>query len=448
MSITLLDGTTCAGLHDVVCHDMSDDSPRDSRGPQSVSPTLAGQGGIDDAPEGSEQVGHEEDKDCVSARINEVAASPKSPLRPIADASDMADMAAYDTLPVAEEDVLSDLGLQRPFCPRHDLHDHVQECNGVCMPKERTVHYTKKDLEHRGLYRPWFHSRFAKGWINIPRQDAMSDIRAITGSSRERNKQIAAKEREDRERRREEEKKYRTARKGSSKRDETSDESGTEEHETWVGCDSCGKWRRVPRGVDIDTDASFVCTMLAQVSCSTPEDDYDDKQVSEAEEVLSDASDSSSQCSGTKRKASRLPVVREKKVKRVVDDLDDELCLGDLSAMASSLCQGNGAPTMSRLSAVIRVLAVTGKPLHYDLLTRQALVLGLIKFTGSQGTAGESMKAFLNKTIRENKTAAIVNLGKGVYGLKEWIANGQLSLPSSPASGNASPTKVKSKVHA
>ena len=28
------------------------------------------------------------------------------------------------------------------------------------------------------------------------------------------------------------------------------------------------------------------------------------------------------------------------------------------------------------------------------------------------------MKAFLNKTIRENKTAAIVNMGKGVYGLK------------------------------
>ncbi|EKX54887.1 hypothetical protein GUITHDRAFT_149894, partial [Guillardia theta CCMP2712] len=38
------------------------------------------------------------------------------------------------------------------------------------------------------------------------------------------------------------------------------------------------------------------------------------------------------------------------------------------------------------------------------------------------------MKAFLNKTIRENKTAAIVNLGKGVYGLKEWE-----SLPGSSA---------------
>ena len=73
---------------------------------------------------------------------------------------------------------------------------------------------------------------------------------------------------------------------------------------------------------------------------------------------------------------------------------------------------------MSRLDAVVRVLKATGKALHYNIITRQALQQGIIRFTGSQGTAGESMKAFLNKTIRENKTAAIVNMGKGVYGLK------------------------------
>jgi hypothetical protein len=73
---------------------------------------------------------------------------------------------------------------------------------------------------------------------------------------------------------------------------------------------------------------------------------------------------------------------------------------------------------MSRLEAVVRVLKATGKPLHYQIITRQALEQGLIRFTGSQGTAGESIRAFLNKTIRENKTAGIVNMGKGVYGLK------------------------------
>jgi len=80
---------------------------------------------------------------------------------------------------------------------------------------------------------------------------------------------------------------------------------------------------------------------------------------------------------------------------------------------------------MSRLDAVVRVLKATGKALHYDIITRQALQQGIIRFTGSQGTAGESMKAFLNKTIRENKSAAIMNMGKGVYGLKEWGRSGQ-----------------------
>lgn len=112
---------------------------------------------------------------------------------------------------------------------------------------------------------------------------------------------------------------------------------------------------------------------------------------------------------------------------------------------------------MSRLEAVVRVLKATGRALHYDIITRQALQQGIIRFTGSQGTAGESMKvstvgtfllklanlqrnirlqttasclstivmhdivhtssltkcisplqAFLNKTIRENKSASIV----------------------------------------
>jgi hypothetical protein len=49
-------------------------------------------------------------------------------------------------------------------------------------------------------------------------------------------------------------------------------------------------------------------------------------------------------------------------------------------------------PGVSRLDAVVRVLKATGKALHYDVITRQALQQGIIRFTGSQGTAGESMK--------------------------------------------------------
>jgi hypothetical protein len=89
---------------------------------------------------------------------------------------------------------------------------------------------------------------------------------------------------------------------------------------------------------------------------------------------------------------------------------------------------------MSRLDAVVRVLKATGKALHYTIITRQALQQGIIRFTGSQGTAGESMKTFLNKTIRENKSAGIVNMGKGVYALKVSFLSLSLSLSLSRAS--------------
>ena len=83
---------------------------------------------------------------------------------------------------------------------------------------------------------------------------------------------------------------------------------------------------------------------------------------------------------------------------------------------------------MSRLDAVVRVLEATGKALHYEIITQQALQQGIIRFTGSQGSAGESMRTFLNKTTRKIKTAAIVNMGKGFFGLKVSLFPFSLSL--------------------
>ena len=48
---------------------------------------------------------------------------------------------------------------------------------------------------------------------------------------------------------------------------------------------------------------------------------------------------------------------------------------------------------------------------------------GLIRLASSHPLFNP--QAFLNKTIRENKSAAIMNMGKGVYGLKEWGRSGQ-----------------------
>lgn len=78
---------------------------------------------------------------------------------------------------------------------------------------------------------------------------------------------------------------------------------------------------------------------------------------------------------------------------------------GDHSTATNNFGSASGAnfptpPSMSRLEAVIRVLRSAKKVMHYEALTKQALRMGLIRFSGSQGTAGESMKAFLNKIIR------------------------------------------------
>jgi len=53
---------------------------------------------------------------------------------------------------------------------------------------------------------------------------------------------------------------------------------------------------------------------------------------------------------------------------------------------------GAGGQGMSRLDAVVCVLKATGKALHYDVITRQAIHQGILHFTGTQGTVGESMK--------------------------------------------------------
>ena len=84
-------------------------------------------------------------------------------------------------------------------------------------------------------------------------------------------------------------------------------------------------------------------------------------------------------------------------------------------------CVDQGA-LPSRMNAVVHVLQVAGKALHYKMIARRGMQRGWIRFTGSRSTSSESLKAFLNKSIRQNKDCKIVNLGQGVYGLREWNA--------------------------
>jgi hypothetical protein len=171
----------------------------------------------------------------------------------------------YDNDPVPLEELLRE----------KDQHDDSKD---DAASFHECAMWTKKDLvvPSSGLYRPWFFSRFAKGWIGISRAHALSDIRSILGGScssigsTKPRKDLGGREREHREGSRDKERPRR-----SCKREESSGEtadSADEDPETWVGCDECGKWRKIGNGIEVDTESAFFCSMIPGVTCSTPEE--------------------------------------------------------------------------------------------------------------------------------------------------------------------------------
>mmetsp|Transcript_2442 Transcript_2442/g.5601 ORF Transcript_2442/g.5601 Transcript_2442/m.5601 type:complete len:536 (-) Transcript_2442:70-1677(-) len=310
---------------------------------------------------------------------------------------------------------------------------------------------TPKEQENLKLcYRPWFHSRFAKASVALPRQACVEDLRMISGFTATHPEVHVSH-----------------ARKPPPPR--------KPQPETWVGCDECGKWRRLAAGAMIDPSAAFVCTMLAGTTCDEAEEDWNDAaqwvetsgasasaRASASSSTSRPPSVSPSHAEQTSREGPRSPLTprsptRSDRTRKRRSDADvpafappparrrtsgvgSEDGSSDEAASAAAgraaLAAGTAPAPMSRLEAVIEVLGLARAPMHYDAITQQALKVGLIRFTGSQGTAGESMKAFLNKTIRENKCPSVVNLGKGVYGLRDWGLhdNSRASLPSPLAS--------------
>lgn len=263
------------------------------------------------------------------------------------------------------------------------------------------------------------------------------------------------------------------------------------EDEEWVGCDGCSKWRKVPTGFTFDRSKSFFCSMIESLSCDTPEEQWDEEEefvdrgliIDDRSHDRNDSSRSTtprgSSGDSHRRSGSKSKTIYEKgrPGSALSKDAASERATGkrkcfrprsygaegegaeerwrrsrraasgeDAAAGHSGQSEvpgqranrgraegpAGGVQGMSRLDAVVRVLKATGKALHYNIITRQALQQGIIRFTGSQGTAGESMKAFLNKTIRENKSAAIVNMGKGVYGLKVLTSSSRANSHCTP----------------
>mmetsp|Transcript_24074 Transcript_24074/g.54014 ORF Transcript_24074/g.54014 Transcript_24074/m.54014 type:complete len:480 (-) Transcript_24074:158-1597(-) len=353
------------------------------------------------------------------------------------------EMELYDVAPVPVSEILLE---NQSFEDSENRKKFEKATRSRGAILDQTIKWQKKDVVTKGVYKPWFFSRFARLWVPLGKPQCLMDLKHISNISARMRRSKMNDDGNPKGR------SYRP-RSGTENSLHSDDSEG--EDDLWVGCDGCGKWRIVPPGIKIDQAKSFYCNMLEGFDCDVPEEPWDKEEFESSleesdhqnNESCSESQDGQetlvrpSENSSKKRKSSivepgstatdeHVPEKKEpKRAKRNVamtsGSVEEPLSPEDITA-CSSLYGGNvtggHAPTMSRLDAVVRVLRATGKALHYDILTRQALKLGLIKFTGSQGTAGESMKAFLNKTIRENKTAAIVNLGKGVYGLKEWEA--------------------------
>jgi hypothetical protein len=131
----------------------------------------------------------------------------------------------------------------------------VTRSKGIAPPGRQAT-WEKKDVVAKGIYKPWFFTRFARFFIPLGKPQCAMDLKSIC---------LAAKSH------------TRRPPKGKGLYDDSSDKSGVEE-DVWVGCDSCSKWRKVPRGFELDKDKSFFCYMLKDTTCATPEEEWGDDE--------------------------------------------------------------------------------------------------------------------------------------------------------------------------
>ena len=173
------------------------------------------------------------------------------------------EMEAYDTEPLPLSEVLRlDLGadeeeraLQRS--------QQMTRSKGIAPPSKQ-VKWEMKDVVTKGVYKPWFFTRFARVWIPLGKPQCAMDLKSISSTVKNQTRHRVKKE------------------KDFDDGDSSSDKSGVED--VWVGCDMCSKWRKVPRGFEFDRDKSFYCHMLIGTTCDTPEEEWD-----EEEEFVDDA---------------------------------------------------------------------------------------------------------------------------------------------------------------
>jgi hypothetical protein len=147
----------------------------------------------------------------------------------------------YDNEPIPVSDMLRELeeaydrGLnERPECITQGYID------------------SKDQLSNRGPYKPWFYSRFARHRVSLPRHACAADIKQILESlpplnfSAKDSRSVVRKNlRSNDTKSKNCSKSYRSS--GESDKGDSSEHDNLDaKNDTWIECDECGKWRRVP----------------------------------------------------------------------------------------------------------------------------------------------------------------------------------------------------------
>lgn len=84
--------------------------------------------------------------------------------------------------------------------------------------------------------------------------------------------------------------------------------------------------------------------------------------------------------------------------------------------------------------AATTVLRAAGEPLHYREVTARALAQNLLETAGK--TPEASMSATFS-TIAKDPTGIFVRVAPGVYGLREWVESGELTLAPASSAGRS-----------
>ena len=146
----------------------------------------------------------------------------------------------YDNDPIPVSALLHELEQTKI----HDLIDEPDHNSSIKLE-------SKEQSSNPGPYKPWFYSRFARSRISLPRHVCTADLKRIIEScpsSPQPTKYLPRNKLRSNSDKQKSNIKSNRSMSSSEQEDTQSENEGSEsQNDTWVECEECGKWRRVPQ---------------------------------------------------------------------------------------------------------------------------------------------------------------------------------------------------------